>query len=88
MSSRIPVFKFRAVKVYNALARSAGFRSSFLAIHPLPTSDFQVIDIAASGLGLKVGFPSSGLGRHGANWIRALKGVYQAESISTSLRLR
>ena len=29
MSSRIPVFKFRAVEVYNALPRSAAFRFSF-----------------------------------------------------------
>ena len=38
MSSRIPVFKFRAVEVYNALPRSAGFRSSFLATNHLPFS--------------------------------------------------
>ena len=50
----------------------------FLAINPLPTSDFQVIDIAGSGLGLK--------SRLAVNWPAALgrmpawKGIFQALS--------
>jgi len=32
------------------------------------------------GFGLKIAFPSSGFGRHGANGIRVLKGVFRSQS--------